>query len=293
MRFSDMRGMTAKSSLYPARSPIMKLTHFAFAALSTFAASVAAAQSCTPISSIPANLTIPGRYCLTQSFNSSLASGAALSVNAANVQIDLQGFTLDNSAAGSTSTAAGVFHNSQLAGFELTNGTIRGFNMALNAAVFASNPNAITLQDLRIESSRAIGAVVVGDHSIVRRVTVNRVVPQGAQTGAAGIVGNGNRIRFIDNDISDVAESTAGIGSGISCASCTGAVYEQNRITGGAGLGTFRGIFAGPNSIVRRNAVNNADEGIRMSGTGSKYQDNMTTQVTTAFIGGTDAGGNN
>jgi len=30
-----------------------------------------------------------------------------------------------------------------------------------------------------------------------------------------------------------------------------------------------------------------------MSGTGSKYQDNMTTQVTTAFVGGTDAGGNN
>jgi len=271
----------------------MKLTQVAFTALAVFAANHAAAQSCTPISSIPANITVSGRYCLTQSVNSSLASGAAISVSASNVQIDLQGFTLDNTAAGAASTAAGVFHNSQLPGFELANGTLRGFNSAVNAAVFASNPNAVTLQDLRLELSRAIGLVVVGDHSIVRRVNVSRVVPQGAQTSALAIVGNGNRIRFIDNDISDVAEATAGVGSGITCTSCHGAIYEQNRMTGGAGLGTFRGIFAGPNSILRRNAIHNADEGIRMSGTGSKYQDNLTTQVTTAFIGGADAGGNN
>ena len=61
----------------------------------------------------------------------------------------------------------------------------------VNGGVYATNPNAVTLQDLRIESSRGFGLIVIGDHSIVRRVNVNRVVPQGAQTGAAGIVGNG------------------------------------------------------------------------------------------------------
>jgi hypothetical protein len=271
----------------------MKLAHLVTVTFASLAASVAAAQSCTPISSIPTSITAPGRYCLTQSLSSTLASGAAISVNAADVQIDLQGFVLDGTAAGAASTANGIFHNSLLRGFELSNGTIRGFNAALNAGVYATNPNAVILQDLRIESSRGFGLIVVGDHSIVRRVNVNRVVPQGASTNALAIVGYGNRIRFIDNDISDVVEAATGTGAGITCTSCIGAVYEQNRITGGAGAGTFRGIFAGASSILRRNAVNNADEGIRMSGTGSKYQDNMTTQVTTAFVGGTDAGGNN
>ena len=271
----------------------MKFKSLLVALLVSIIANSVAAQSCTPISTVPISITAPGRYCLTQSLSSTLTSGAAISVSAADVHIDLQGFVLDGTAAGAASTANGIFHNSLQRGFELSNGTIRGFNAALNAGVYASNPNAVILQDLRIESSRGFGIIVVGDHSIVRRVNVNRVVPQGALTNAIAVTGFGNRLRFIDNDISDVTEISAGIGGGISCASCTGAVYEQNRISGGAGLGTFRGIFAGAQSIVRRNTVNNADEGIRMSGSGSKYQDNMTTQVTTAFVGGTDAGGNN
>ena len=274
----------------------MKHKRFALGATTAIAAlasAFAAAQTCTPIVSVPISITAPGRYCLTQSLSSTLTSGAAISVNAADVHIDLQGFVLDGTAAGAASTANGIFHNSLQRGFELSNGTIRGFNAALNAGVYAGNPNAVILQDLRIESSRGFGIIVVGDHSIVRRVNVNRVVPQGTLTNAIAVTGFGNRLRFIDNDISDVTEISAGIGGGISCAPCTGAVYEQNRISGGAGLGTFRGIFAGAQSIVRRNTVNNADEGIRMSGSGSKYQDNMTTQVTTAFVGGTDAGGNN
>ncbi len=271
----------------------MKFMSLAPIAVAALFAQMASAQTCTPITTVPTSITAPGRYCLTQSLSSTLASGAAISVNAADVHLDLQGFVLDGTAAGVASTANGIFHNSLLRGFELSNGTIRGFNAALNAGVYATNPNAVILQDLRIESSRGFGLIVVGDHSIVRRANVNRVVPQGASTNAQAIVGFGNRIRLIDNDISDVVEAATGTGAGITCTSCIGAVYEQNRITGGAGAGTFRGIFAGASSILRRNAVNNADEGIRMSGTGSKYQDNMTTQVTTAFVGGTDAGGNN
>ncbi len=257
-------------------------------------ANVNAQSSCVAIASLPITLNAPGQYCLTGSLSSNALSGAAISVSAADVAIDLGGNMIDGSAAGATSTAAAIFYNSQLRGFRLSNGTIRGFASATNAASFASNPNAVVIENLRVESSRGNALIVVGDHSVLRRVVIDGVTPLGAATSATGIVGVGNRMRFLNNDISGIAEIVGGVGHGISCTGCTGAIYENNRISGGIGAGTFRGLFVGASSVVRRNAINNADEGVRFFGTGSKYQDNLTTQVTTAFVGtATDAGGNN
>jgi hypothetical protein len=266
-----------------------------FAAIAILGATQAFAQtSCISINAIPISISAPGRYCLTSSLSTTQASGAAISVNAPDVWIDLQGFTLDGTPAGTAATTQAVFYSSSQPGFKISNGVIRGFNVALNAAVFPSNPNLVLIEDLHIDTSRQFALIVVADHSIVRRVRVTGVAPQGAMTVAIAIAGFGNRLRFIDNDIAGFAEGIGGVGAGISCTNCTGSIYEGNRITGGAGLGTARGLFVAASSVVRRNAINNTDEGVRFNGTGSKYQDNLTTSVTTPFIGtATDAGGNN
>jgi hypothetical protein len=256
-------------------------------------ANAAVAQSCTPINALPASLTASGNYCLTQSLSSAVSSGAAISVSAADVHIDLGGFVLDGTAAGTASTASGVIYSSTQRGLRIRNGTIRGFLAATNAGVLASNPNAIVLEDLRIESSRGHGLIVVGDHSIVRRVVIDGVTPFGTQTTAMGITGFGNRQRYNDVDIMGVAEPAGGVGAGISCSSCIASIVENSRIAGGAGGGTFRGMWLGGASVARRNAINNADDGLRFSGTGSKYQDNIFTSVTTNVVGSViDAGGN-
>jgi hypothetical protein len=266
-----------------------------FAAIAILSATQAFAQaSCIPINAIPISISAPGHYCLTSSLSTTQTSGAAISVSAPDVWIDLQGFTLDGTSAGTAATTQAVFYNATQPGFKLSNGVIRGFNSALNAGVFPNNPNPVLIEDLHVDTSRQFALIVVGDHSVVRRVRVTGVALQGATTGATAIAGFGNRLRFIDNDIAGFAEGVGGIGGGISCTSCPGSIFEGNRITGGTGLGTARGLFVGASSIVRRNNISNTDEGVRFNGTGSKYQDNLTTLVTTPFIGtAIDAGGNN
>lgn len=275
---------------FPFRLPLRLIT--CIAALSMLSG-VAQSQSCSPITSTPITLNLPGKYCLTQSLTYAPTSGAAISVTASDVHIDLGGFILDGSSGGAATTASGIFHNSLLKGFRLSNGIIRGFSAAVNAAVYASNPNPVVIEDVQVESARGNGLIVVGDHSIVRRVTINGVLPRTGQSSAVGILGSGIRQRFLDLDISGVAEASGGIGYGITCSGCTGAFLEGSRITGGDGAAVFRGAWLGSASIARRNMFHNADEGLRFSGTGSKYQDNLFTSVTTPVIGtATDSGGN-
>jgi hypothetical protein len=254
---------------------------------------IASAQTCTPINVVPVTLGTPGKYCMTQSISTALTNGAAISVTAADVHIDLGGYILDGSAGGTSSTATAIFHNSLQRGFRLSNGTIRGFNAAVNAGIYATNPNPVLIEDVRIEASRGQALIVVGDHSIIRRVSIDGVVPRFGQTSASGVLGSGVRQRFIDLDISGVTEASGGVGHGITCSVCTGAILEGSRISGGDGAGTFRGAWLGATSSARRNSIHNADEGLRFSGTGSKYQDNLFTGVITSVVGvATDAGGN-
>src|SRR5262249_24327505 len=67
-----------------------------------------AADGCTPITAIPFTIDAPGRYCLTRNVALPLGSGAAILIEADDVQLDLQHHTLSETAGPSTQ-AYGVF----------------------------------------------------------------------------------------------------------------------------------------------------------------------------------------
>jgi hypothetical protein len=73
-------------------------------------------------------------------------------------------------------------------------------------------------------------------------------------------------------------------------------VVQENVIMNVFGSGTGVGIGVrvyGPNSFISGNRVANTAAGIQMNAGAIKYSNNLTSGVTTPFVGGTDAGGNN
>ena len=63
---------------------------------------------CTPVGPLPAIITTGGTHCLTQNRSTSIASGAAITIAAHNVTLDLNGWRLGGFAAGTATQATGI-----------------------------------------------------------------------------------------------------------------------------------------------------------------------------------------
>jgi hypothetical protein len=138
----------------------------------------------------------------------------------------------------------------------------------------------------------------------------------GADTGlyiseARGVVVEGNRLEGIFGvnasygiyiDLSDGAVvknnriknvGSAGTSRGVYILNSDDSVVESNFIEGVTGRSTLRGIeINGNNHLLVNNRIQTVNEGIAMGESSTKYRDNITANVSTAFIGGTDIGGN-
>ena len=95
--------------------------------------------NCTAIGALPAVISSPGAYCLTSNQLTNLASGDAIAIEASDVALDLNGFTIDNSAAGPTTTADGVFAANRR-NVTIRNGVLRGFGHGVG--LVGSLPNS-------------------------------------------------------------------------------------------------------------------------------------------------------
>src|SRR5262245_47728812 len=82
--------------------------------------------NCTPITSLPAVITVQGIYCLTGNLNTAITSGTAITIDANNVVLDLNGFKLGGLAAGPGTLAFGIRAVNR-ANITIKNGTVRGF----------------------------------------------------------------------------------------------------------------------------------------------------------------------
>ena len=81
---------------------------FVFAALGFTATAQAETVNCTPITTLPAVITVQGIYCLTGNLSTAMTSGNAIEIQTNNVVLDLNGFKLGGLAAGSGTGAAGI-----------------------------------------------------------------------------------------------------------------------------------------------------------------------------------------
>ncbi len=86
-----------------------KLTFaFIFAALAFTAPAQAETMNCTPITALPAVITVQGIYCFTADLATAMTSGNAIDIQTSNVVLDLNGFKLGGLGAGLGTLANGI-----------------------------------------------------------------------------------------------------------------------------------------------------------------------------------------
>jgi nitrous oxidase accessory protein NosD len=252
------------------------------------------ANGCTAITYLPYVIEKEGIYCLTGNLSTSMTSGNAIEVKADNVTIDLKGWKLDGSAVGQWTQTHGIYASGRK-NIIIRNGTIRGFVKAVylyDASPFFTSKGHL-VEAILADSSVYAGIHVQGRGIIVRR---NRVIDTGEDLDADGIIVVGSGIRVIDNDISYTSSLPSFNATGITISVSSNCIAENNRIENiNAIIGSAYGIFvSGSTSIqVVGNRVSDVEKAIYFSSTSTgEYRGNITTNVTTAYTGGTDVGNN-
>jgi nitrous oxidase accessory protein NosD len=251
---------------------------------------------CTAITSLPATISAQGIFCLTGNLATNLASGNAITITKNNVTIDMNGFKLGNLAAGTGTTATGIFAD-QKKNITIRNGTIRGFLRGIHledTSPFTASSGHL-IEDIRADGNTWVGIVVEGTGNVVRN---NQVVSTGGSTfdgRAWGILAAGPGARVINNDVTDTTRQN-GDTYGIWFGDCDNCIAEGNRVSDtSAGTATSYGIYIefSSNAMVVDNRIATADNGVfYFSSTGGEYRDNITDGVTTPYTGGTPIGDN-
>ena len=190
-------------------------------------------------------------------------------IQANNVVLDLNGFKLGGLAAGRATTTNGIFADNRQ-NITIKNGTIRGFFRGIRLSDTGASQGHV-VEDIRADQNTRLGINVEGSGILVRN---NQVVATGgcqvcgANANASGIEVFGAGPRVLNNDVIHTFKQGGGISRGIVFGSSVNAGLAVN------------------------NRITEADIGIEFHNTG-KFRDNLTFDVTTAFMGGTDAGNNN
>lgn len=224
--------------------------------------------NCTPITSLPAVINTQGIYCFTGDLTTANNGGAAIEIQTNNVVVDLNGYKLGGLAVGTTTVTKGIHANARQ-NITIKNGTVRGFLVGVDL-----DGPAHVVEDIRadlntvagISLSNCIGCVV--RNNLVVTTGGSTVFVSGPNVDAQGISVNGDGVRVLNNDVSQVTKQGTGVARGI--------------------------LLSGTGALVVNNRVTRADRGVEFfGGSPGKYRDNLTLNVTTPFMGGTDAGNNN
>ena len=237
--------------------------------------------SCREVTAFPANLVAPGVYCLSFKYiDFPLASGALITISADNVVFDLNGATLDGTPKGSAfSWGIRSYGHSNIT---IRNGTIRGFNYGISLAAPLGYVNttvrpshSFLVENVRLIENRTAGIEVVGYDSVIRGNYIAHTggSPDPRLSGHAwGMIGAGDGLRVIDNDVTHTHVNTAH--------------------SGGMTTGIF--LSGGSDMVVVNNRITEANFGIFSGGLNwGKYRDNITVNVGVPYTGGTSIANNN
>lgn len=224
--------------------------------------------NCTPITTLPAVITVQGVYCFKGNLATGMASGNAIEIKTNNVLLDLNGFKLGGLSAGLGTNTFGIYALDRQ-NITIRNGTIRGFRQGI---VLEDGPasQGHVVEDIRADQNTQVGIHVGGAGSIIRN---NQVVATagttvfGPKADVFGIYVTGTGPRVINNDVSDTVATGGALAHGIAFVGCVGALAVNNRIS----VATI---------------------GIDFDMSTGKYRDNLTSGVPNPFVGGTDAGNN-
>lgn len=267
----------------------MRVRTFALAILALASGAMADTDHCTAITSIPYTIATSGTYCLTRDMKTNMASSTAITVTAGGVVLDMNGYALDNSAAGSATDAVGI----AMAGAQrvtVRNGTLRGFAYGINGGAAGG-----IVENMLIVGSTKWGMYVETNGPVIRN---NRILNTGGSPTfgmSIGIWVAGPNARILNNEVTDVKHVQAvGVAWGIAVGG-NNAVVAGNRVnkvgTGCAGCQSH-GIYAAgvTNTTIKDNTISDTQYGIYMANGTARYMGNTIQGVTTPYTGGTPAG---
>lgn len=257
------------------------------------ASALAETTVCTVIASLPYTITTSGNFCLTASINTPIATGAAITINAGSVMLDLNGFRIGGAAAGTGTQTYGIYGNNR-SNVTIRNGNIRGFykGIFLEETGAAGTSKANLIEDVLLDQNRFTAIHVKGVGNIVRNVQVVDTGNTTLSNDARGIWINGAANRVLNCDVSNTSPKVGGQAYSIYLENATGSVVEGNRVGNPTSLSnaTAIQIMSGDAQVVG-SRMTAFGFGIVFVGTGS-YRDNLASSVTTPYTGGSDAGNN-
>ncbi|WP_139832250.1 hypothetical protein [Mesorhizobium australicum] len=217
-------------------------------------------QDCIEIVSLPAVITQQGIHCMKKDLATSATTGNAITINANNVTIEMNGYKLGGLGGGVNTQATGISaYNRQ--NITIRNGAIRGFlhNVKIEGPQIGGSSTGHLIENVRSESARYVGLWIMGSHSVVKNNTVI-LTGGGTLASAYGIVvqfGEGHSV--MNNIVNDVSESN--LAYGITASDTIGAVVEGNQVRDVA-ASTSYGIFSsGERNVIQRNTIINFSAG--------------------------------
>jgi len=256
--------------------------------LATFATSIQAETvNCTPITSVPATITAQGIYCLTGKLGTAQTSGNAITINANNVTIDLNGWKVDDGSAGTGTQAIGIY--SAANNVTIKNGIVRGFYIGIEL-----DGSGAVIRDMLLDGNTNIGIETSGIGALVEH---NQIVNTGGSSvsqSAYGIVISGGNSTISNNTVSALTVANNYDAAGIIIQSYNNTV--RNNIVSNTNLPTSvasEGItIFDANNIIVNNTVSYFTYGINSGNFTNIYSFNTVTDCTYDFYGGTAGAGN-
>jgi hypothetical protein len=225
------------------------------------------ARGCISIAAIPYTITSAGHYCLAASASRSLLAGAAITIAASDVDLNLRRHAITNTA-GASSQAYGVYAEN-VQRVTVRNGSLNGFF----TGVFLGQAPLLARQSVTgviVSGSGAFGIHVEG---VGNRVSYNTVTTTGGSTvlGAdadvIGIFSSGASASVSHNSVSTFAPIGDGAGHGIVVSNADASGISENSISNAAVTQTT-GIEADASTgaSIRSNVLKNLHYGIVLAG---------------------------
>ncbi len=231
----------------------MHKTLFTAALAATALFPLRAADGRIPISAVPFTINAPGAYYVTRDLT--VASGVAVTINANNVTLDLNGHTLTNSA-----TAAGnwvIITNVSFNGVRVTGGRVVGGNLGVELE--GSSAAQLQLDHLNVSGAGAYG-VNIYSSGVVPATAIVEAVQVTGPAGTAGIALQGVSGGRVSGN------STKGCYNGIQLDNSRGVIVENNTVADSTNFGIYLINGSRDNLLTGNTVQKSTSNGIYLNG---------------------------
>jgi parallel beta-helix repeat protein len=257
-----------------------------------------AADAYTPIATLPYVVRAPGRYRLVTTPLLRMGAGAAITIAADDVVLDLQGGTLAN-AAGPGNFAFGVFAAGRK-NVTVQHGTLRGFftGVSLRAPAPYATAQGLVVRDVRVLGSTYAGIRTEGRGSTIvdcAAIDTGAATVFGPDAEAFGILAVGPAAHVNRNTVARTTPTGAGTAFGIALVQApSGAVTSNGVQDGAAGEDVGIEIESSAGVSAYGNRLSNLRLGIvYATGSSGTFRGNDASDgVLVPYLGGTDGGRN-